>query len=58
MHNQLSISSSSPVAPATEKTAAKQLLPEANLPDERYPGTFFRIPGLPIPGKTTWSLVK
>jgi hypothetical protein len=26
--------------------------------DERFPGTFFRIPGVPQPGKTTWSLVK
>ncbi len=24
--------------------------------DDRYPGSFFRIPGLPVPGKTTWSL--
>jgi hypothetical protein len=24
--------------------------------DDRYPGTFFRIPGIPVPGKTTWTL--
>ena len=24
--------------------------------DDRYPGSFFRIPGSPVPGKTTWSL--
>lgn len=24
--------------------------------DDRYPGSFFRIPGLPTPGKTTWSI--
>jgi hypothetical protein len=24
--------------------------------DDRYPGSFFRIPGVPVPGKTTWSL--
>ena len=24
--------------------------------DDRYPGSFFRIPGRPIPGKTTWSI--
>ncbi|MDO9106081.1 MAG: hypothetical protein Q7U57_14090 [Methylovulum sp.] len=24
--------------------------------DERYPGSFFRIPAPPIPGKTGWSL--
>jgi len=26
--------------------------------DDRYPGSFFRIPGVPKPGKTTWSLAK
>lgn len=26
--------------------------------DERYPGSFFRIPGVPTPGKTTWSLTQ
>ncbi len=26
--------------------------------DERYPGSFFRVPGVPTPGKTTWSLSK
>lgn len=26
--------------------------------DERYPGSFFRVPGVPKPGKTTWSLAK
>lgn len=29
-----------------------------NVQDDRYPGSFFRIPGIPAPGKTTWSLVK
>jgi len=24
--------------------------------DDRYPGSFFRIPGAPITGSTTWSL--
>ena len=24
--------------------------------DERYPGSFFRIPSPPIAGKTAWSL--
>jgi hypothetical protein len=24
--------------------------------DDRHPGTFFRVPGRPVPGKTTWSL--
>lgn len=26
--------------------------------DDRYPGSFFRVPGVPMPGKTTWSLNK
>jgi hypothetical protein len=26
--------------------------------DDRFPGSFFRIPGLPEPGRTTWSLTK
>jgi len=31
---------------------------ELELPDQddRYPGSFFRIPGSPITGSTTWSL--
>ena len=24
--------------------------------DDRYPGTFFRVPRMPVPGKTSWSL--
>lgn len=27
-----------------------------HLDDDRYPGSFFRIPAPPIPGKTSWSL--
>lgn len=26
--------------------------------DDRFPGSFFRIPGVPSPGKTTWSLTE
>jgi hypothetical protein len=33
-------------------------IPQAEIPDDRFPGTFFRVPGVPLPGKTTWSLVK
>ena len=29
---------------------------EAPDQDDRYTGTFFRIPGTPTPGKTTWSI--
>lgn len=28
------------------------------LGDDRYPGTFFRVPGVPVPGKTAWNLIK
>lgn len=38
----------------TPVTANHQI--EKALPDDRYPGSFFRIPGLPTPGKTTWSI--
>lgn len=24
--------------------------------DDQYPGTFFRVPRMPVAGKTTWSL--
>ncbi|MGR9085836.1 MAG: hypothetical protein ACU841_02040 [Gammaproteobacteria bacterium] len=26
--------------------------------DDRYPGTFFRIPGVPVPGRTGWRLAE
>lgn len=32
--------------------------PQPLVDDDRYPGSFFRVPGVPAPGKTTWSLVK
>ena len=38
------------------RTASQNHL--TNDQDDRYPGTFFRVPGVPMPGKTTWSLVK
>lgn len=31
---------------------------QATIDDDRYPGSFFRVPGVPMPGKTTWSLAK
>jgi hypothetical protein len=47
------------VAPIHEQSAAqKQPITQGVEPDERFPGTFFRVPGLPMPGKTTWSLAK
>lgn len=47
---------------SSEPTTAK-VAPPANLqayeqPDDRYPGTFFRVPSVPIPGKTTWSIIR
>jgi hypothetical protein len=45
-----------------EKTVDKpgQALPaepcRKELGDDRYPGSFFRVPGLAVPGKTGWSL--
>lgn len=45
--------------PSSDKaTKQQQSLPECESQDDRYPGTFFRVPGVPLPGKTTWSLVK
>ena len=46
-----------------QKTADKletraHSLPQYDLPDDRNPGSFFRVPGVPTPGKTTWSLAK
>ncbi len=43
---------------SSEKTAGQAALSPAVEPDDRYPGTFFRIPGPPRPGKTTWSVAK
>jgi len=41
---------------APENNAAPQC--SAELDDERYPGSFFRVPGVPVPGKTYWSVSK
>ncbi|MBS4050880.1 hypothetical protein [Methylomonas rivi] len=38
--------------------AAQANLPQCEMQDDRYPGSFFRVPGIPAPGKTTWSLAK
>lgn len=43
---------------AVQVEAAKHNPPHHDLQDERYPGSFFRVPGIPAPGKTTWSLAK
>jgi hypothetical protein len=44
---------STPKDQVPQQTAAQQ-----EQQDDRYPGTFFRVPGVPMPGKTTWSLAK
>lgn len=52
------ISKNSPsltVAPATKQSSMGL---ELEVPDDRYPGTFFRVPAVPRPGKTTWGLVQ
>lgn len=43
---------------ASKLDAPTQHVPHHDLPDDRYPGSFFRVPGVPTPGKTTWSLAK
>lgn len=44
---------------AADHAQAPQQNPGRNTePDDRFPGTFFRVPGVPQPGKTTWSLAK
>ena len=48
----------STVESTAKADAVQQYQPHQDVPDDRYPGTFFRIPGVPTPGKTTWSLVK
>jgi hypothetical protein len=44
--------------PTTTKVEPQPNLHAPEAPDDRYPGTFFRRPGVPIPGKTTWSIVR
>lgn len=43
-------------APVTD--ADHQTLQDVELPveDERYPGSFFKVPGIPQPGKTSWRI--
>lgn len=43
---------------AADIETAKHNPPHPDAQDERYPGSFFRVPGIPAPGKTTWSLAK
>lgn len=41
-----------PTAIDSKKPTAKDTPYE----DDRYPGSFFRVPGVPRPGKTTWKI--
>jgi hypothetical protein len=55
----MSNSSKNTVMPTSGKSVEQPLnQPNHEVQDERYPGTFFRVPGVPMPGKTTWSLAK
>lgn len=47
--------SQSNAEPLTISDKNRQL---AGVADDRYPGSYFQIPGVPVPGKTTWSLVR
>lgn len=38
------------------ETLLSKTLQEIPNQDDRFPGSFFRIPGAPIPGKTAWSI--
>ncbi len=44
--------------PSTAQNDLKQVAPSHREQDDRYPGSYFRIPGIPQPGKTTWTLIK
>lgn len=44
--------------PTTVKVAPEAALQTHLPPEDRYPGTFFRVPGVPVPGKTTWSIIR
>ncbi len=42
--------------PTVASTKQANVIAATYVDDDRYPGSFFRIPGRPIPGKTTWSI--
>ncbi|MDD2762293.1 MAG: hypothetical protein PHH11_18595 [Methylomonas sp.] len=45
-------------AHAQEGFSSQNAAPAKPCDDERYPGSFFRVPGVPKPGQTTWSIAK
>lgn len=41
-----------------ERTEPEYLVSEEiHEQDDNYPGSFFRVPGTPVPGQTEWSLL-
>jgi hypothetical protein len=45
-------------APASNSIEVKESNKTLPFEDDRYPGSFFRIPGVPLPGKTSWNITK
>lgn len=43
-------------AERTEPEIERQMINEQEQ-DDNYPGSFFRIPGTPVPGQTEWSML-
>ena len=41
---------------APSADAKKQSGHELPFEDDRYPGSFFKVPGTPRPGKTAWRI--
>lgn len=41
-------------SPSPAPLPLHQLTPE----DDRYPGTFFRVPRIPVAGKTAWGVAQ
>ncbi len=39
-----------------EAIAKKPELKDLPFEDDRYPGSFFKVPGVPRPGKTSWRI--
>lgn len=45
-------------SPQKTEQALKPIPRATYKPDDRYPGSYFRIPGVPRLGKTTWALTQ
>ena len=55
IHQHNRVESSAPCEDGESLRNPSQARP---IEDDRYPGSFFRVPGIPKPGKTTWSIAK